>query len=220
MSSFDSLTLACEGWFDKPLCDLPDALRQRIEEDFLPMPWDRLTAAGRRDVTQQIDYHDDPAMEPVRQFWWGWAERKHSIMTQITEWEAVATPTALDLAQKEARLEELRQELAGIEAEVIEESGQADAPRNPAQQSKRKTDSERLPAPAVTTPAEKPQGSTVRREARRLDTEALHKQWQKAYREAKKAHPNMTDSWYSKHIAKMPIAKKRSSETIRKNMKS
>ena len=220
MSGFDSLTLACEGWFDKPLCDLPDALRQRIEKDFLPMPWDRLTAAGRRDVTQQIDYHDDPAMEPVRQFWCGWAERKHSIMTQITEWEAVATPTALDLAQKEARLEELRQELAGIETEVFEESGQTDAPRNPAQPSKRKTDSERLPAPAVTTPAEKPQGSTVRREAGKLRTKDTHKLWQKAYEAAKKARPNMTVSWHAKQIAKTPIAKNRSAETIRRVLKS
>lgn len=111
--------MALEGWFDKPLCDLPDALRERVEDEFFLMPWDRLTAAGRRDVTQQIDYHDDPAMEPVRQFWWDHSERKIAITTQISEWEAVSTPTALDLAQKEARLEELRQELVGIDAEVF-----------------------------------------------------------------------------------------------------
>lgn len=119
MSSFDSLTVACEGWFDKPLCDLPAPLRQRIGEDFSPMPWDRLTTEGRRSVAQQIDYYADPALEPLRQFWWEWAERKHSILTQITEWEAVATPTALDLAQKETRLAELQQELTVIEAEVF-----------------------------------------------------------------------------------------------------
>ena len=117
MSSFDSLTLACEGWFDKPLCDLPDALRQKLEEHFLPMPWDRLSAAGRRDVTQQIDYHDDPGKEEVRQFCWDQSERMISITTQIEQWEAVATPTALNLAQKETLLAQLRQELAVIEAE-------------------------------------------------------------------------------------------------------
>lgn len=119
MSSFDPLTLACGGWFDKPLCDLPDALRQRLEDEFWPMPWDRLTAAGRREVTQQIDYRADPATEQVRQFCWDQSERMILITTDIAKWEAIATPTALDLAQKETRLAELQQELTGIEAEVF-----------------------------------------------------------------------------------------------------
>lgn len=220
MSSFDSLTLALEGWFDKQLCELPDALRQRVEEEFLPMPWDRLSAAGRRSVTQQIDYHDDPAMEQVRQFCWDHSERRVSITTQITEWEAVATPTALDLAQKERRLEELRQELACVEAEVFVEGGPSESPRNPPQATKRKMGDEHLPAPADRTPAEKPRGSTVRREAGKLRTQDRYKQLQIAYRAVKKARPNMSDVWYSQHIAKMPIAKNRSAETIRKHMKS
>lgn len=119
MSSFNSLNLACEGWFDKPLCDLPDALRQRVENEFDPIPWDRYSAEGRRRVTLQLDYHDDPAMEQVRKFIWDHSERMISITTQITKWEAIATPTALDLAQKETRLAELRQELTRIEAEVF-----------------------------------------------------------------------------------------------------
>ena len=219
MSSFDSLTLACEGWFDKPLCDLPDAVRQRIEEDFLPMPWDRLTAAGRRDVTQQIDERTDPALEHVRQVSWDLSERMIAITTDIATWEAVPIPNALSLAEKERRLKELRQELAGIEAEIFVDGGQIEVPGNPAQQLKRKSDSAHPSAPVNTTPAEKPRGSTVRREARRLDTEALHRQWQKAYETAKKARPNMTVSWHSKQISKMPIAKNRSAETIRRNLK-
>jgi len=117
MNSFNSLTLALEGWFDKQLCDLPDALRQRVDEEFWPMPWDRLTVLGRRDVVQQLDYYDDPAQEQARQFWWDLADRKISIEAQVAQWEAIATPTALDLAQKEIRLAELRQELTRIEAE-------------------------------------------------------------------------------------------------------
>lgn len=220
MSSFDPLTLACEGWFDKPLFDLPDALRQRLEDEFWPMPWDRLTAAGRREVTQQIDYRADPAMEQVRQFCWDQSERMILITTDIAKWEAIATPTALDLAQKETRLTELRQELARTEAEVFVEGGPIESPRNPAQPNKRKTGSGHQPALADTTAVEKPRGSTVRRDARKLDTEALHKQWQKAYEAAKKARPNMTVSWHAKQIAKMPIAKNRTPETIRRILKS
>ena len=220
MSSFDSLTLACEGWFDKPLCDLPEALRQRIDDDFWPMPWDRLTARGRRSVTQQIDYSTDPAKERLRRFSLDISERRISITTQIEQWEAVATPTALDLAQKETRLVELREDLASLEAEFFEDDDPIECPRNLAEPTKRKTGSEHLPGLAETTAAGKPHGSTVRRDVGKLDTLALHKQWQKAYRAIKKARPNMSDVWYSQQIAKMEFPKKRSAETIRKHMKS
>lgn len=36
MSNFDSLCLAFEDWFDKPLADLPEPLRQRAEHEFPP----------------------------------------------------------------------------------------------------------------------------------------------------------------------------------------
>ncbi|MDP3663734.1 MAG: hypothetical protein U1D41_12890 [Nitrosomonas sp.] len=62
--------------------------------------------------------------------------------------------------------------------------------------------------------------SNAKREARKLDTQAMYESWQKEYRVLKKKHPNMSDSWYSQQIAKMEIANGRSAETIRKNMKS
>jgi hypothetical protein len=62
--------------------------------------------------------------------------------------------------------------------------------------------------------------SNAKREARKLDTQALHGSWQKEYRALKKRHRGMSDVWYSQQIAKMEIANGRSAETIRKNMKS
>ncbi len=62
--------------------------------------------------------------------------------------------------------------------------------------------------------------SNAKREARKLDTSAMYESWQKEYRVLKKKYPNMSDSWYSQQIAKKEIAKGRSAETIRKNMKS
>lgn len=119
MSGFDSLTTALEDWFDKLLCDLPDELRQRVGQDFFPMPWDDLSPGRRRNVAQQWDYWHDPATEQDREFWWDFFARKDAIKKQIAEWEAVATPTASDLAQRETRLAELRRELA-----VMEQKGQ------------------------------------------------------------------------------------------------
>jgi len=117
MNSFNSLTVALEGWFDKQLCDLPDALRQRVEDEFEPMPWDRLTDQGRRSVTQQLDYYDDPAMAQVREFWWDHADRKIATLAHIAKWEAIPTLSAGDLALKESRLEELQREIFIIDNE-------------------------------------------------------------------------------------------------------
>jgi hypothetical protein len=61
--------------------------------------------------------------------------------------------------------------------------------------------------------------SNVRREARKLNTQAMYRDWQKAYRDLKKKHPNMSDVWISRKIAKMDIARDHDPETIRKNMK-
>ena len=61
--------------------------------------------------------------------------------------------------------------------------------------------------------------SNARREARKLDTQAIYESWQKEYRALKRKYPNKSDSWYSRKIAKMDIANGRSDETIRKNMK-
>ncbi len=124
MSDFDSLTLPLEPWFDTPLCDLPDAIRQRVEEEFFPMPWDDLSAEQRRSGTLQMDYRHDPAIEQDRKFWWDFYQNMDAIKTQIAKWEAVATPTAGDLVLKETRLLELKQELA--RQEIQERHGRGD----------------------------------------------------------------------------------------------
>jgi hypothetical protein len=60
--------------------------------------------------------------------------------------------------------------------------------------------------------------NNVRREARKLDTQALHESWRKEYQALKQRRPEMSDVWYSQQIAKMEIAHQRSAETIRKQM--
>ena len=123
VSNFDSLTIAFEPWFDVPLADLPPALRERIDEDFAPMPWDSLSPDRRRSVALQLDYQNDPAMETERQFWWDFFERIDVIQKQIVQWQSVTTPTAGELALKENRLADLRQELAKMEAQQRQARG-------------------------------------------------------------------------------------------------
>lgn len=74
-----------------------------------------------------------------------------------------------------------------------------------------------LPPASETANRYKP--SAARREARKLDTQVMHKSWKKGYREWKRKRPGMTDVWYSQQVAKMDIAQGRDAETIRKHMK-
>ena len=117
MEQFDALSLALEVWFDRPLDDLPDALHQRVEREFSPMPWEQLTADQRRSVALQLDYQHDAATEQDRQFWWDFFQRVDKLKKQIVEWEAVATPTAAELSTKETRLAELQKDLARMETQ-------------------------------------------------------------------------------------------------------
>lgn len=110
-TEFQSLTLALEAWFDRPGHALPDKLRRRMEQDFV-VPWDDLAPAQRRSVALQWDYQTDPATQAERKFWWDFYQKKDAIKRQIAKWEAVSAPAASDLALKEDRMEELRQELA------------------------------------------------------------------------------------------------------------
>lgn len=61
--------------------------------------------------------------------------------------------------------------------------------------------------------------STARREARKLDTQAMHERWQSMYRALKRKHQDKSDVWCSQQIAKTDSAQGRDAETIRKHMK-
>lgn len=117
MTTFNALTFALEDWFDTDLSELPNALRQRVEREFFPMPWEKLSADKRRSVALQLDYQHDPATEQDQKFWWDFFERMDGLKKQLAEWEGVAAPTAAELATKEARLTELKLELARMDAQ-------------------------------------------------------------------------------------------------------
>ncbi|MBA3594256.1 MAG: hypothetical protein H0W47_10735 [Polaromonas sp.] len=71
---------------------------------------------------------------------------------------------------------------------------------------------------ATTTADPRHTPSTVKREARKLATQAMYAAWQKEYRALKKRRPGESDVWYSQQIAKTTIAKDRDASTIKKHM--
>ncbi|MBN8476057.1 hypothetical protein [Sulfuritalea sp.] len=127
---FESLTLALEPWFEQALVELPDALRYRVDREIL-VPWDSLAPAQRRAAALQRDYRHDPAMEQDRRSWWEFLVRKRTVRAQIATWEATATPAANDLALKEGRLKEMREELARMDERQRQASGSYSPARKP-----------------------------------------------------------------------------------------
>ena len=78
----------------------------------------------------------------------------------------------------------------------------------------------RLLVDAASTADNRHTPSNAKRESRKLDTQAMYKDWQKAYRDLRKKHKDKSVTWCSQQIFKMPIAKGRSADTIKKNMQS
>lgn len=71
---------------------------------------------------------------------------------------------------------------------------------------------------AASTTDERYTRTTARRDARKLDTQQIHEQWQRAYRKLRREHPGESDTWYSRKIAKSETGKRYAAETIRKHM--
>ncbi|MFZ2220468.1 MAG: hypothetical protein WAV85_17555 [Rhodoferax sp.] len=73
---------------------------------------------------------------------------------------------------------------------------------------------------AATTADPRHTPSTAKREARKIDTQAMYADWQKAYKALQKTHPDKSDVWHSQQIAKTAIAHGRNASTIKKHMLS
>ena len=60
----------------------------------------------------------------------------------------------------------------------------------------------------------------LRGDGKRKKTEEMRKVWNDKYLELRELNPEKSDRWIAQQIAKLPISKGKSSDTIRKNMKN
>lgn len=123
MNTYSSLALALEDYFESLLADLPEGIRRRVEHEFLPMPWDKLSPKNRRSVAAQLDYQRDPATEGERQYWSDFFEKRDDLLNRLARWESVGTPTAMDLATQEGKVQELQQEIDRMEQALRQARG-------------------------------------------------------------------------------------------------
>ena len=71
---------------------------------------------------------------------------------------------------------------------------------------------------AATTGDPRYSPSTVRREARKIETRSMHEGWQREYRRLRASHPDRSGVWYARKIASSPAGGGKSVDTIRKHM--
>ena len=125
--TFERLTLALEGQFDKPLEELPEALRQRVVREFFMVRWNKLPPEQRRCHAQTLDNRNNPDKKPEQQrLFQFYAELYGKLQVardKLAKWESVATPEASDLEKQEAHVEKWRREIARLE--LLENSAQA-----------------------------------------------------------------------------------------------
>lgn len=116
MSDFDSLTLALEEWFDRPLDDLPEALRLRAEQELRPHRWEDLSPEHRRSVALQLDYQHDPATEWNRECWWDFFHRMSALEAELAR-EGASDRVSLDeLLDGSGRLKVIRDNIRRMKA--------------------------------------------------------------------------------------------------------
>jgi hypothetical protein len=200
MSTFVSLTSRLEGWFDKQLADIPEEVRQLIEEEFFPFTWDKCSESDRRFIAKQEDLGNDPATESFREIRWEYAERRSDIELEIKEWQSRATPTALDLQAQSDNLKRLAHELQNLDADFSAKAAQFDDNHHPIKVTAKRGRPRKEPQEAngVVKAPSKPQTA---RERQRAATVAKYRRWGQLVLAKEKMHPNQTRNWCIEKVA-------------------
>ena len=123
--TFESLTLALAGQFDKPLAELPEGLRRRVVREFFMVRWNKLAPEQRRCHAQTLDNRNNPDKKPEQREWWNYFVSLFSRLSEaekeLAKWEATDSkglPSEEEL--KESKIKKLQAEIErineGIEA--------------------------------------------------------------------------------------------------------
>jgi len=112
MNDFNSLQTVLVDWFDTPLKDLPRELRQRIQNDLFPLPWDSLSSEQRRSAASQWDQLNDPVLAEGKEYWWNLYTYKTAIEREIETLKGNdADPNAADSRERLVGLENILRHL-------------------------------------------------------------------------------------------------------------
>lgn len=118
MEAFVSLEARLEGWFESPLSVLPVEIARTVSLRFVLVGWDALSPEQRRVFARHWDLEHDPALEGDRQRAWALVMELEELQARLARWEAVPTPSALNLKEKEAQLRNLREAIKSVHSKL------------------------------------------------------------------------------------------------------
>lgn len=79
MRAFESLSSELKPWTKKPLSNLPNDLRTRVQLHFVDLPWDSCTPDKHRQLARWWDFNNDPTTAESRESWDAHFERRESL---------------------------------------------------------------------------------------------------------------------------------------------
>ena len=120
--TFEDLTLALDGQFDKPLEELPEALRQRVVREFFMVRWNAITADQRRCHAQNLDNRNNPDKEPERHEWQNYFSplftRLGEAKKELARMEATDARTPSEEKLKTSEIKKLQEEIDHINESI------------------------------------------------------------------------------------------------------
>jgi hypothetical protein len=117
---YESLFDLLKPHYKRPFSELPESLHLRVIDVFFPCGWDECAPAQRENAARQFDMHNNPALADERVYWDKVATNIVDKESVIERWEVMGDGGDIDKAiKKEAKLKELRSELAYLKAPLL-----------------------------------------------------------------------------------------------------
>lgn len=111
---FTPLLETLDSYFELDLDALPAAMAAIVKKEYDLFPWDMANAEQRRSLAAQKDFQNDPALEPMRQWYWDKAIREDELQQEIQRVRRAGTPTVSDLAKQKEMIAALEEELRDL----------------------------------------------------------------------------------------------------------
>ncbi len=117
LTKFISLAGELGDCFERPLAELTDEQRARVEQDFAPWKWDGMSPDARRNRTEAWDFQNDPATAAQWQRAKTHVDDLYQARADKAYWESRSDASASDAAIKQDRLNPIIQRVVELEAQ-------------------------------------------------------------------------------------------------------
>lgn len=107
-----------EPWFESALSEIPESLRNRIQDLYAPLSWSELTPDRRRSFARQYDYDNNPAAELHREFWFNLHAERIDLERELHEWSVLADSTPTEKESRQLYISMLNEKLERLDRKI------------------------------------------------------------------------------------------------------